>query len=487
MFIMMGIGLFTSRVILQTLGVSDYGIYNVVAGAIMMIGFVMASFATASSRFITIAIGKGETEEMKKTFGGILAIQCLLALFIVFLAETIGLWFLNTQLVIPEDRMNAATFVYQFSVVSCAINIIIIPYNAAIVAHEKMSAFAYIAIFDSVLKLVVVYTLYIVPLDKLIVYAFLLLIVGFIDFLIHYCYSIYSFMETRGKPLLDKKLSRDVLKYTSWTLTGAVTSMTCNQGINFLLNIFFGPVVNAARGVAFSVQMVIQNFATNFQTALNPQIVKSFANSNYERINELVRIGTKFSFYLLLLISMPVFLKIDFLLSIWLVEVPKYTNTFISLLLVINLIHSALANPLIFAINATGDIKAFQIAEGICLISIIPISYFLFKFYDLSPIAIFYVYIIVESITQIVRMIIVIPKAKLDVTSYFKDTLLPICLVLLIVVPSSILVNLINTDTWLNLFLVSLIEIIIVGGAVFLVGLSPEERFILLSKLKVKR
>jgi O-antigen/teichoic acid export membrane protein len=487
MFIMMGISLFTSRVILQTLGVSDYGIYNVVAGAIMMIGFVMASFATASSRFITIAIGKGETEEMKKTFGGILAIQCLLALFIVFLAETIGLWFLNTQLVIPEDRMNAATFVYQFSVVSCAINIIIIPYNAAIVAHEKMSAFAYIAIFDSVLKLVVVYTLYIVPLDKLIVYAFLLLIVGFIDFLIHYCYSIYSFMETRGKPLLDKKLSRDVLKYTSWTLTGAVTSMTCNQGINFLLNIFFGPVVNAARGVAFSVQMIIQNFATNFQTALNPQIVKSFANSNYERINELVRIGTKFSFYLLLLISMPVFLKIDFLLSIWLVEVPKYTNTFISLLLVINLIHSALANPLIFAINATGDIKAFQIAEGICLISIIPISYFLFKFYDLSPIAIFYVYIIVESITQIVRMIIVIPKAKLDVTSYFKDTLLPICLVLLIVVPSSILVNLINTDTWLNLFLVSLIEIIIVGGAVFLVGLSPEERFILLSKLKVKR
>ena len=486
MFIMMGISLFTSRVILQTLGVSDYGIYNVVAGAIMMIGFVMASFATASSRFITIAIGKGETEEMKKTFGGILAIQCLLALFIVFLAETIGLWFLNTQLVIPEDRMNAATFVYQFSVVSCVINIITIPYNAAIVAHEKMSAFAYIAIFDSVLKLVVVYTLYIVPLDKLIVYAFLLLIVGFIDFLIHYCYSIYSFMETRGKPLLDKKLSRDVLKYTSWTLTGAVTSMTCNQGINFLLNIFFGPVVNAARGVAFSVQMIIQNFATNFQTALNPQIVKSFANSNYERINELVRIGTKFSFYLLLLISMPVFLKIDFLLSIWLVEVPKYTNTFIILLLIINLIHSALANPLIFAINATGDIKTIQIAEGICLFSIMPISYFLFKFYDLSPVIMFYIYIIVESITQIVRMIIVIPKAKIDVTSYLKDTLLPIFLVLLLVVPGSFFVNYFNSDTWLNLFMVSLMEIIIVGSSVFLVGLSHEERLFIITKLKAK-
>lgn len=487
MFMMMGISLFTSRVILHTLGVNDYGIYNVVAGAIMVIGFVMSSFATASSRFITIAIGKGDAEEMKKTFGGILAIQCFLALFIVILAETIGIWFLGTKLVIPEERLVAAMFVFQFSVVLCVINIITIPYNAAIIAHEKMNVFAYIAIFDAVLKLVVAYTLYIVPIDKLIAYAFLILIVGFIDFLIHYCYSIYSFMETRGKPLIEKKLLRDVLKYTSWTLTGAVTSMACNQGINILLNIFFGPVVNAARGVAFSVQMIIQNFATNFQTALNPQIVKSFANSNYERINELVRIGTKFSFFLLLLVSMPVFLKIDFLLSIWLVEVPRYTNTFIILLLIINLIHSALANPLIFAINATGDIKAFQIAEGICLLSIIPISYFLFKFYNLSPIVIFYVYIIVELITQIVRMIIVIPKAKIDVTSYIKDTLLPISLVVLLVVPASFLVNLFNSDTWLNLFLVSLTEIIIVGGAVFLVGLSKEERIIMLSKLKVKR
>ena len=486
MFITMSISLFTSRVILQTLGISDYGIYNVVAGAIMMIGFVMSSFAAASSRFITIAIGKGNIEEMRKTFGGILAIQCFLALLIVILGETIGIWFLNTKLVIPEDRMVAAAFVFQFSIVSCVMNIIIIPYNAVIVAHEKMNAFAYIAIMDAVLKLVIVYTLYVVPIDKLIAYAFLLLVVGFIHFLINYCYSIFNFAETRGKLLLDKKLSRDVLKYTSWTLTGAVTSMTCNQGINFLLNIFFGPVVNAARGIAFSVQMIIQNFATNFQTALNPQIVKSFANSNYERINELVRIGTKFSFYLLLLVSMPVLLKIDFLLSIWLVEVPKYTNTFIILLLIINLIHSALANPLIFAINATGDIKAFQIAEGICLLSIIPISYFIIKFYDLSPVAIFYVYIIVESITQIIRMMIIIPKAKIDVTSYFKDTLLPISLVLLLVVPASILLNFLNSDTWLNLFLLSLIEIVIVGGAVFLVGLSKEERIIILSKLKVK-
>ena len=490
MFVMMGISLFTSRVILKTLGVSDYGVYNVVAGTIMMIGFVMSSFTAASSRFITISIGKGNADEMKTTFGGIMAIQCLLAVLIVILAESIGLWFVKTQLVIPEDRLAAALVVYQFSIVSCVINIITIPFNAEIIAHEKMSAFAYFSILDAVLKLLVAYILYTIPYDKLIIYGLLMLLVQLVDLIIYYIYCVKKFSETRGRIRVNKELSKEVMRYTGWTLTGAVTSMTCNQGINILLNIFFGPVVNAARGVAFQVQMVIQNFANNFQTALNPQIVKCYANSDYDRLSQLVSIGTKFSFYLLLLISMPVFLKIDFLLSIWLVEVPEYTGSFIILLLIINLIHSAFANPLIFAINATGDIKVFQIAEGICLLSIMPISYFLLKSCDLSPIIIFYVYIIVESITQIVRMIIVIPKAQINMTSYIKNTLLPIFLVVLFVVPASFLVNLLNSDTWLNLFSVSLTEIIIVGGAVFFVGLSREERMYLLSKLsklKVKR
>ena len=484
MFVMMGISLFTSRVILKTLGVSDYGVYNVVAGAIMMIGFIMSSFASASSRFITISIGKGNNDEMKTTFGGILAIQCLLALLIVVLAETIGLWFVKTQLVIPADRLAAALVIYQFSIISCVINIVTIPYNAEIIAHERMSAFAYISILDAILKLLVAYGLIIVPYDKLIIYGLLMLLVQLIDFTVYYLYCVNKFSETRGKIRVNKALSTEVMKYTSWTLTGAVTNMTCNQGINILLNIFFGPVVNAARGVAFQVQMVIQNFATNFQTALNPQIVKCYANSDYDRISQLVSLGTKFSFYLLLLISMPVILKIEFLLSIWLVEVPEYTSSFIILLLMINLIHSAFANPLIFAINATGDIKTFQVAEGLCLISIIPISYLLFKYFDFSPNLVFIVYLIIEGITQIVRSIIVLPRVKIDVIQYIRNVVIPIFLVFVMVFAATFFLRTFSAGTWSNFILLSATDVFITLGVVFLFGLTNYEKQFILSKIK---
>ena len=484
MFVMMGISVFTSRVILGTLGVSDYGVYNVVAGAIMMVGFIKSSFASASSRFITISIGKGDSDEMKLTFGGIMAIQCLLAFFIVILAETLGLWFVKTQLVIPEGRLFAALVVYQFSVISCIVNIVKIPYNAEIIAHEKMSAFAYISILDAILKLLVVYSLFITPYDKLIIYGLLLLLVDIIDFTIWYFYCINKFNETRGRIKVNRALSKEVMKYTSWTLTGAVTNMTCNQGINFLLNIFFGPVVNAARGIAFQVQMVIQNFATNFQTALNPQIVKCYANSDYGRISQLVSLGTKFSFYLLLLISMPVILKIDFLLSIWLVEVPQYTSSFIILLLMINLIHSAFANPLIFAINATGDIKVFQIAEGICLILIIPISYLLYKLFNFSPNLIFIVYLIIEGITQIVRSIIVLPRVKIDALQYIRKVVIPIVVVFIIVIAATFFLKNFSDDTWTNFVLLTVIEVLIILGVIFLFGLSNYEKQFVLSKIK---
>jgi O-antigen/teichoic acid export membrane protein len=353
-----------------------------------------------------------------------------------------------------------------------------------------MNAFAYITVLDALLKLVVAYLLFVVKFDKLIIYAILMLCVQILDFSVYFMYCRRNFKETRGGLVIDLSLSKDVMKYTSWTLTGAVTSMTCNQGINVLLNLFFGPIVNAARGVAFQVQMVIQNFANNFQTALNPQIVKSYANGDYARINELVKIGTKFSFYLLLLISLPVILKIDFLLSVWLVEVPEYTSTFIRLLLCINLIHSALANPLIFAINATGDIKVFQIAEGICLILILPVSYLFYRLGNFSPYLVFYVYLIIEFLTQIVRMIVVLPKVKIDYVVYLKEIIMPILWVLILVAPASYVIAQFSKDTWINLFLISAVEVLLVIASVYFVGLSKDEKSTVITKinsLKFKR
>ena len=229
---------------------------------------------------------------------------------------------------------------------------------------------------------------------------------------------------------------------------------------------------------------MIQNFATNFQTALNPQIVKCYANSDYDRISQLVSLGTKFSFYLLLLISMPVILKIDFLLSIWLVEVPEYTSSFIILLLMINLIHSAFANPLIFAINATGDIKTFQVAEGLCLISIIPISYLLFKYFDFSPNLVFIVYLIIEGITQIVRSIIVLPRVKIDVIQYIRNVVIPIFLVFVMVFAATFFLRTFSAGTWSNFILLSATDVFITLGVIFLFGLTNYEKQFILSKIK---
>lgn len=484
MLFMMGVNLFTSRIILQTLGVDDYGIYNVVGGVITMFSFVTASLSAGASRFITIAIGHGNMKEMKSTFGGIMAIQVILGILVLLIGETAGLWFVNNHLVIPNGRMYAAVWVFQFSVLACIISIINVPLQAEIIAHEKMSMYALVSILDAILKLVIVYALFVTQSDRLILYAFLIIIVQLIDFIIALSYCFRKFAEVKGRIMIDRDLSKSVLCYSSWTLTGAITSMTCNQGINILLNVFFGPAVNAARGIAFQVQMAVQSFATNFQTALNPQIVKSYAKKDYSRIEELVVIGTKFSFFLILLISAPIFLKLNFLLEVWLVHVPQHTEVFIGLLLLINLVHCALANPLIFAINATGDIKKFQIVEGLCLITILPISYIGYKIYTYSPSFVFIVYLIIESLTQIFRTLIVLPRINMSLISYFKKCIVPILLVIIVVSLGSALISLFNDDTWINFIGVCLSDVIIVISAVYFLGLNSLEKKIIVSEVK---
>ena len=484
MFVLMAIGLITSRIVLKTLGISDYGIYNVVAGAIMMIGFITSSFASASSRFITIAIGKGDQNTMKSTFGGIMAIQIILAIIIVFLAETVGLWGVKTFLVIPLERMNAALIIYQISIITCILNILYIPFNAVIVAYERMGTFAYLSILDAAMKLVVIYILNVVPFDKLITYAWLLFATQLLDIIIIYLYCIKNFIETRGTIKINRALTKDVMKYTTWTITGALTNMTCNQGINILLNMFFGPVVNAARGVAFQVQMMIQNFGNNFQVALNPQIVKSYATLDYNRVHSLVLIGTKFSFYLLLLFSLPVMLKIDFLLNIWLTEVPEHTSSFVRILLIINLIHCALANPLIFAINATGDIKTFQIVEGLCLVTILPISYLMYFWGDYSPELVFIVYAIIESFTQIARMLIVLPKIGITFIDYINRVFSPIFKVILVSVPIALVIEENSYDTWLSLVIITVASTFVLVFSIYFFGISDYERLLINDKVK---
>ena len=301
MLLMIGINLYTSRVILQVLGVEDFGINNVVGGVITMLGFLTGSLAGASSRYITYDLGKGDMEIMKKTFGNILSIHLLLAGLVVVIGETIGLWFMTTQLQIPETRETAAFWVYQFSIISFVLSVISVPYNASIIAHEKMSAFAYISIVDAVLKLLIVYLLLVISYDKLIVYAALFCCIQIFDRIVYSIYCRKHFEETRSKLSFDKKLFKEIFAFAGWTMNGSLAVIGYTQGINVLLNIFFGPAVNAARGIAVQVQNVTRQFCTNFQMALNPQLTKSYATGDYAHMHRLLKVSSKFSFYLMLL------------------------------------------------------------------------------------------------------------------------------------------------------------------------------------------
>ncbi len=301
--LMMGIGLYTSRIILKALGITDFGIYNAVGGIIAMFGFISSSLSNATSRFITIAIGRGDQNYTNRTYGNIKVMYYILCVVIVLLAETVGLWFLFNKMTIPADRMSAAFWVYQYSILSSVVGFISVPYNSAIIAHERMSAFAYISLLDATLKLIICFLLQMSSYDKLIVYATLLFFVGVIDRIIYAVYCNKRFEEVHAPARIDKEQLREILTMSGWSLSGNLFWILNTQGVNLILNVFFGPVVNAARGIAMQVQGVMGQFVTNFQTAINPQITKSYANVEYDRMHSLLHLSSKFSYFLMLLRS----------------------------------------------------------------------------------------------------------------------------------------------------------------------------------------
>lgn len=428
MILMMLIGLYTSRVVLQTLGVVDYGVNNVVGGVVTMLSFLTGSLGGATSRYITFGLGKGNLEKLEFTFGNILTIHYILAFVVLLFGETIGLWFFNTQLQIPEARQTAAFWVYQFSIMSSMMAVLSVPYNAAVVAHEKMSAFAYMSLLDGTLKLLIVFLLIVLPYDKLIIYAGLFLGVQTLDRIIYYVYCRRRFEETRAMCRYDKKMFKEIFAYAGWTMNGALADMGYTQGLNILLNMFFGPAVNAARGIAVHVQGISQQFCTNFQMALNPQITKSYAQGNLDYMHQLLIRSSKFSFFIMLFIALPLMLEAKYVLQVWLGIVPGNTVTFVRLTLIISLLFT-LRNPIIVSVHATGNLRRFQLVEGTMLLSIVPIAYLLLKFLGVSPWWVFCVHITVEVITQLARLFIVLPMIGMRFKEYLQLVLKPVLIV----------------------------------------------------------
>lgn len=481
MIFMMGVSLFTSRVILQTLGVEDFGIYSVVGGIITMFAFINGGMVSATQRFITFEIGKGNIEKLRTVFSTSLQIHGLISILIVLLGETVGLWFLYEKMVIPENRMVAAMWVYQCSIIACVVNIMSIPYNADIVAHEKMSAFAYISIIEVSLKLIIVYMLLITPWDKLIVYSLLLLMVQLsIRFVYsHYCHR--HFEETKYHHQFNELLFKEMVSFAGWSFLGNFASVLYTQGLNLLLNVFFGPVVNAARGIAVQVQGALHQFVANFQMALNPQITKTYAAGELEQMHSLMFRSARFSFFLLFFFTLPVLFETNFILELWLGKVPTNTVVFTRLMLVISLLFT-LVNPLAVANQATGKVKRYQMIEGGILLLIVPISYVVLKL-DCKAYSVFIVHLIIECITQVFRMKILVNQIHLSLLSYWKNVYFPVLAVVSISIFLPLVFYINVEEGWLRFFVVGLSSVISVAFTIFIIGLKGNERSFLIEKV----
>ena len=474
MLFMMAVSLFTSRVILQILGIEDYGIYNVVGGVITMFTFINSAMISSTQRYLNFELATGNEEKLKSTFNTSLQIHALIALAIILLGETVGLWFVMNKLVIPEARMTAAMWVYQCSILSCAVGIMSTPYNAAIIAHEKMSAFAYISILDVVLRLVIVYLLVISPYDKLIVYAIFVLV---IQLLIRYIYSRYCnkhFKETLFEWKIDLPLLKEMAGFAGWSFWGNLASILYTQGLNMMLNIFFGPVVNAARAVAVQVQSAIQQFVGNFQMALNPQITKNYASGNLYQMHSLMFRSARFSFLLLFFISLPVILETEFILSVWLKIVPDDAVIFTQIMICISLIYTT-ANPCVIANQATGKVKVYQMVVGGILLTILPISYIVLKL-GAPAYSVFIVHFCVESVAQFSRMYMLRKLIDLPMIQYLQNIYLPIVATVTVAVVLPIMVHIQMENGWLRFVAVGCTCVVSVGLSTFFIGFTKHER-----------
>lgn len=483
MFFMMGIALYTSRVVLNTLGVEDYGIYNVVGGLVSMFGLLNGSMSSATQRYITFELGKGDGKSLNKIFSLSLQIHALIAIVTVLLIESVGLWFLYNKMTIPSERMTAAFWVLQASALTFIFSIMSVPYNADIIAHERMSAFAYISIVEAVLKLVIVFMLLAVPFDKLIVYAMLLAVV---QLSIQACYMIYChrhFAESKYRHVKDWRLFKEMTSFAGWNLFGGLSNISFNQGLSMLLNVFFGPVVNAARAVATQVQSAIQMFITNFQMALNPQIVKTYAQGDFEAMHMLMFRSSRFSYFLMYLLSLPVLLEAPLILQIWLKTVPDNTIIFLRIIICITLIYTII-NPILVANNATGKVRTYYIVCGCMMISILPISYVVLRL-GCPAYSVFIVHFCVELLTQVARLIMVRGHLHLSIRMYLKHVYWPIMMVTTLATILPLVTYNLMPDGYLKFFVVSIVSVVSVALVSFVVGLTNSERTFFISKFNI--
>ena len=476
------ISLFTSRVILQTLGFEDFGLYNVVGGFVTLLSFLNGYISQGTTRFLTFQLGRNNLQRLKEVFSASLTLHIGLAALVLIAGETVGLWYVCNKLNIPEGRESVAIFVYHLSLITGCIHIMQTPFSACINAHEDMGIYAYISIYDVVMKLVIVYLLLVVDTDKLRMYALFYFLVSMSTTLFYlvFCHRKYAECRFRLKP--DIPLYKEMFNYIGWNAIGAIAFTLNGQGITVLLNLFFGTIINAARGVAGSISNIVSQFVFNFQAAMRPQIVKSYANGDIKETERLVIYCSKYSSYLCMLFGIPLFIEADTILHIWLGNVPPYAPTFVRLSIV-QIMIQGIDFPVGYAINAVGKMKLPNITSSLVYLTILPISYLAMKL-GATPTVAYLVSICAYPVALLFDVWILYKYIGFDYHRYYSSVILKTTLFVAMcsIVPS--LVHSFMDSGFIRLCVVGIISVSVSSVVIYHKGLEPQVRQLVIAKVK---
>ncbi len=485
MLFVMLVNLYTSRIILKNLGIEDYGIYNVVGGIVTMFTFLNGSLGSATSRYITFELGRKNFGRLSSVFNVALIIHICIAFIIVLLSETVGLWFFYEKMTIPAGRLNAAFWVYQISILTCFLSLTQVPYNATIIAHENMRIYAWVGIGEVIGKLVIVYLLLISPVDRLVFYALLLCVLQISVMLFYRIFCNRNYPESKLRICRDKSLYREMFGYAGSDLIGNISVLAQGQGLNILLNMFFGPAVNAARGIAYQVQGAVTQFSNNFMTAVKPQIIKLYAEGKTDDMMRLVNKSSCFSYYLMWIITFPIFLECDYILTLWLGKYPEHAVDFLRLILVLCLIQT-LKTPRTTVFHATGHIKLTNIIVGSILCAAFPLAYLFLKL-GYSPESVFWASNITMIVSEFASVIVLKRYVRFSARNYLMCVHVRCFIVTAVsfVIPYLICRNVLESS-FIKLILTVCITTVFSCITIWLIGLDKDSRITLKKLIKRK-
>ncbi len=489
MIIIMAVSFYTVRVVLDTLGVTDFGLYNLVASFVLLMAVLNNTLTGGTQRFLTFEIGKDDFVRLKQTFSTALVIHIALAFFILFLGETIGLWLLYEKMNIPAERFDAAFWVYQFAIASTMVTVMQVPYNALIIAHERMYIFAYVSIVEAILKLLVVYLLLVISFDKLIIYGILMFMVSLTIASYYRIHVIRNYEESHFSLSFDKEMVKSMLQFSGWNLFGTLGALLSSHGVSLLLNLYFGPIANAAHAISMQVSNGLNQFVNSFQTAITPQITKLYASNKIDELNNFLYQNTKYAFLLLWIIVLPIVLKLDYVLSVWLTQIPQNTIIFTKLLMIYGLM-SSFIRPMVMAIQATGKVKGIQMSAGILLILILPISWVLLEnnFPIYSPFVVMlcmWIFHILLEIFFLKRLI------NFSAISFLRLSVIPIIIIIGISLLSLNYLSCMLENTIYQMLLFFVVSIFVNSVLIYFIGIDLHTRqkmkLMLVNKYKQQR